>query len=72
MHLRSFDWSKESERLWDERAGFWSSRSQEMWESGSRKDILPFFLTHVEKFADVCDLGCGDGYGTYKLTSAGY
>lgn len=72
MFLTSFEWSKEAEKLWNKRAIFWNSKSQEMWESGSRKDILPFFQKYVEKPAIVCDLGCGDGYGSYKLRQADY
>ena len=26
----------------------------------------------MKKEAQVLDVGCGDGYGTYKLSSAGY
>lgn len=43
-----------------------------MWEQGSRKELIPFFQKYVAKGAKVCDLGCGDGYGSFKLTEAGY
>lgn len=67
-----FNWSAEAEKQWDEKSDFWNSKSHEMWEEGSRKDIIPFFEKHVDKGAKVCDLGCGDGYGSFKLASAGY
>ncbi|MEN8700685.1 class I SAM-dependent methyltransferase [Bacillus infantis] len=67
-----FNWASEAERLWDEKSGSWSRQSREMWESGSRKDIAGFFSGHVPAGSSVCDLGCGDGFGTLKLASAGY
>ncbi|MGE0941868.1 class I SAM-dependent methyltransferase, partial [Bacillus wiedmannii] len=51
---------------------FWTQNSQEMWDSGSRSTIIPFFEKYVKKEAQVLDVGCGDGYGTYKLSRAGY
>ncbi|HLR60947.1 MAG TPA: SAM-dependent methyltransferase, partial [Lentibacillus sp.] len=39
---KKFDWHQEAELQWDNRAEFWSERSMEMWDSGSRKDIVPF------------------------------
>jgi ubiquinone/menaquinone biosynthesis C-methylase UbiE len=72
MCLGDFDWTKEAERLWNERASFWNSRSRNMWETGSRKDIIPFFQKHVLSNSLVGDLGCGDGYGTFKLMQVGY
>ncbi|WP_071461228.1 class I SAM-dependent methyltransferase [Bacillus massilinigeriensis] len=50
----------------------WNSRSREMWESGSRKDIVPFFMKYVKPGSQVADLGCGDGYGSFKLHQLGY
>lgn len=70
--MEVFNWRDQSEKLWNERAENWNSRSEKMWENGSRKDIIPFFQKYVKKNALVCDLGCGDGYGSYKLTQAGY
>ncbi|RSK27318.1 class I SAM-dependent methyltransferase [Bacillus sp. HMF5848] len=60
------------EKEWNNRAKFWSQRSRTMWETGSRKDIIPFFSKHVPKHASVLDVGCGDGYGAYKLNERGY
>src|SRR5690625_3918308 len=43
-----------------------------MWDNGSRKDIIPFFNAHVKQATSVLDIGCGSGYGTYKLKELGY
>lgn len=67
-----FDWSKEAEKQWDKKSSNWSSKSKEMWENGSRKDIVPFFAQFVPEGNSVCDLGCGDGFGSLKLSNAGY
>src|SRR5690606_31452490 len=48
------------------------SRSKEMWEKGSRKDILPFLGKHLERESKVLDVGCGDGYASYKLHMMGH
>ncbi|MGM9926888.1 MAG: class I SAM-dependent methyltransferase [Bacillus sp. (in: firmicutes)] len=66
------EWHKRAEMKWDAYAENWSSNAQQMWENGSRKEIIPFFVKHVPKQGSVCDLGCGDGYGTMKLHSEGY
>ncbi|MGP4071523.1 class I SAM-dependent methyltransferase [Piscibacillus sp. B03] len=65
-------WQEQLRLKWDENASFWNSRSQEMWDNGSRKAIVPFFKEHVEPNSKVLDLGCGDGYGSYKLWKEGY
>jgi ubiquinone/menaquinone biosynthesis C-methylase UbiE len=70
--LKTFNWHKEAEKSWDERADFWNQSSEEMWEHGSRKTIVPFILKHIPKGSYVADLGCGDGYGSFKLHQAGY
>ncbi|GLB57902.1 class I SAM-dependent methyltransferase [Cytobacillus sp. NCCP-133] len=70
--MSSFNWSAEAEKLWDKNSEIWNLKSREMWEEGSRKDIISFFEKHVKKGSLVCDLGCGDGYGSYKLALAGY
>ena len=77
MHTRgdmmsTFNWSAEAEKLWDENSESWNAKSAAMWEEGSRKDIISFFEKHIKKGSAVCDLGCGDGYGSYKLALAGY
>lgn len=70
--MESFNWLKASEQKWDHQADSWNASSKDMWESGSRKDIVPFFTKYVMEGAKVCDLGCGDGYGSFKLALAGY
>lgn len=65
-------WVEAAEKEWNERASSWHAKSKEMWETGSRKDIVAFFQEHVSPWSKVCDLGCGDGYGSYKLAGAGY
>ncbi|WP_420843806.1 class I SAM-dependent methyltransferase [Lentibacillus sediminis] len=70
--MGDFRWEREAEAAWDGRAEFWHSRSEKMWERGSRKDILPFIEKHLQKGSRVLDIGCGDGYGTLKLCAAGY
>jgi ubiquinone/menaquinone biosynthesis C-methylase UbiE len=66
-----FQWHKEAERKWDERADFWNQNSQEMWDHGSRSTIIPFLKERVEP-CHVVDAGCGDGYGSYLLSQHGY
>jgi ubiquinone/menaquinone biosynthesis C-methylase UbiE len=70
--MKSFNWEVESEKQWDGMAASWNSRSRGMWETGSRKDIVPFMKKFVPAGAAVCDLGCGDGIGSGKLAEAGY
>lgn len=70
--MSTFNWSAEAEKLWDKNSESWNAKSRAMWEEGSRKDIISFFEKHVKKESAVCDLGCGDGYGSYKLALAGY
>ncbi|ARI78902.1 class I SAM-dependent methyltransferase [Halobacillus mangrovi] len=67
-----FNWHVEAERVWNDKAEFWNSRSKDMWEEGSRKTIIPFIKEHIEKGNHIADLGCGDGYGAYKLYKEGY
>src|SRR5699024_4060828 len=50
----------------------WDKRGINMWDNGSRKDIIPFFNTYVEQATSVLDIGCGSGYGTYKLKELAY
>lgn len=70
--MAKFNWHESAEKKWDNDADFWNQNSQEMWDSGSRSTIIPFFEQYVEKEAQVLDIGCGDGYGTYKLSVTGY
>ncbi len=68
----SFDWQKKAQKEWDDQASFWSERSKNMWDSGSRKDIIPFIQKHIKLGSRIIDIGCGDGYGTNKLKKSGY
>lgn len=70
--MDAFNWEEESEKQWNELAASWNSRSRAMWESGSRKDIVPFLKKFLPAGSYVCDLGCGDGAGSGKLAEAGY
>ncbi|WP_017185849.1 class I SAM-dependent methyltransferase [Alkalibacillus haloalkaliphilus] len=65
-------WHDQARVMWDEKASFWHANSREMWDSGSRRTIIPFFEQQVPKGHSVLDLGCGDGYGSYKLWDKGY
>ncbi|MGI8316451.1 class I SAM-dependent methyltransferase [Halobacillus mangrovi] len=67
-----FNWHVEAERVWNDKAEFWNSKSKGMWEEGSRKTIVPFIKQHIEIGNHIADLGCGDGYGAYKLYKEGY
>ena len=64
-------WHKEAQIKWDESAKNWAANSKEMWDGGSRKTIIPFFVEHIP-LGKVVDLGCGDGYGSLKLARAGF
>ncbi|MFA1821835.1 class I SAM-dependent methyltransferase [Virgibacillus oceani] len=70
--MSTFDWKKEAEIKWDKQADAWSSRSRNMWEKGSRVDVIPFLENNLEKGSKVLDIGCADGYGSLKLAKAGY
>lgn len=70
--MTSFNWQKEAEEQWDSRATFWNERSTDMWNKGSRKDIIPFIEKHLTKGSKILDIGCGDGYGSFKLHQSGY
>lgn len=65
-------WDENVKQAWDKQAESWDSRSENMWDRGSRKDIVPFFEKYVAKGSKVIDIGCGSGYGTFKLQQAGY
>ncbi|MED1467970.1 class I SAM-dependent methyltransferase [Bacillus salipaludis] len=65
-------WVDEAEKQWDNRADSWHSSSRAMWESGSRKDIIPFLKKYLQPGTDICDLGCGDGYASVKLAKLGH
>lgn len=70
--MTKFNWHEAAQQKWDDQAEFWNQNSEEMWDHGSRSTILPFFQRHVKKGSKILDVGCGDGYGTYKASQAGY
>lgn len=70
--MSSFKWEEAAEMQWNKRAASWTKRSATMWDKGSRKDIIPFIQRYLEKDACLLDIGCGDGYGTYRLHEVGY
>ena len=72
IEMASFNWKSEAETEWDKRAVFWNKRSRDMWDNGSRKDVLPFMNNFVSQGSKLLDIGCGDGYGTHKLYKSGY
>lgn|SRR5699024_102292 len=69
---KSFEWTREAAMEWDARSLVWDAKSQNMWENGSRKKIVPFMKKHVPAGGKILDIGCGSGYGTYKLHEAGF
>ncbi|MET3696041.1 methyltransferase family protein [Bacillus oleivorans] len=68
----AFNWQDESQLKWNDMAEYWNQTSESMWEKGSRKDIIPFIKGFVPPGRSICDLGCGDGYGSLLLAKHGY
>ncbi|WP_134686000.1 class I SAM-dependent methyltransferase [Brevibacillus migulae] len=67
------NWNSYVERTWNDNAPGWHSRSEEMWEKGSRKTILPLLTQLISpESGTILDAGCGDGYASRKLAKAGY
>lgn len=66
------DWNTTSRKQWDKNASSWDERSVQMWENGSRKDIIPFFKKYLPTGSRIADIGCGSGYSTFKLRNEGY
>lgn len=66
-------WSEQAAKQWDQFAEDWHAKSDAMWETGSRRTILPFFLNHVSpQQGPVLDAGCGDGYASCMLAEQGF
>ncbi|PFG05986.1 class I SAM-dependent methyltransferase [Bacillus sp. es.034] len=70
--MKSSEWHTSAKTRWEDNADHWHSKSVEMWTTGSRKEVIPFFHDHAGKARTVADLGCGDGYGSYLLYEKGY
>mgnify|MGYP001175243220 CR=1 FL=1 len=68
----TFNWLQESQLKWNDMAEYWNQSSESMWEKGSRKDVIPFISEFVRPGGSICDLGCGDGYGSFLLANHGY
>ena len=69
--MKPFNWNETTEQTWNEKADFWNENSENMWLKGSRKTIIPFILENISKEPTILDAGCGDGFGTILLASAG-
>ncbi|MDX8366520.1 class I SAM-dependent methyltransferase [Cytobacillus sp. IB215665] len=70
--MEDFNWHHRSGQEWDKKAEFWNNRSEQMWEDGSRKTIIPFVKKYFKLGGVVADIGCGDGYGSQKLAKENY
>ncbi|MUV38456.1 Malonyl-[acyl-carrier protein] O-methyltransferase [Lentibacillus sp. JNUCC-1] len=68
----NFNWRHQTEKSWNQMAPSWHERSKQMWDHGSRKDIIPFIKKHSQSDEKMLDIGAGDGYGSYKLHQSGY
>ncbi|MCD5323696.1 MULTISPECIES: class I SAM-dependent methyltransferase [Pontibacillus] len=68
----SFNWHKAVTKKWDQNVAFWSEKSRSMWNEGSRSGIIPFVKRYVPVGSQMADIGCGDGYGAFLLSEAGY
>lgn len=53
---------------WDKDAETWHNQAESMWETGSRKSILPFIDSYIHKNNTVLDAGCGSGYSSFLLS----
>ncbi|MEJ8543871.1 class I SAM-dependent methyltransferase [Brevibacillus borstelensis] len=66
-------WSEMAKEQWDQFSADWHKRSEGMWETGSRRTILPLFTRYARaENGPVLDAGCGDGYASCKLAASGY
>ncbi|PLT28404.1 class I SAM-dependent methyltransferase [Peribacillus deserti] len=70
--MDSAEWNKQLETSWDAFSDSWSKDAEKMWEEGSRKKIIPFIKQYLQERGKLCDLGCGEGYGSWKLCLEGF
>lgn len=68
----AFNWHDEAEKRWNNKVTFWNEKSRAFWETGSRSTIVPFVKKHIPIHSKIADIGCGDGYGSFKLHQAGF
>lgn len=69
----TFNWHAACEMHWNKMSAHWQANSEEMWETGSRKMILPVLSRYIRpEFGPILDAGCGDGYGSAKLAEQGF
>ncbi|WP_035099870.1 class I SAM-dependent methyltransferase [Aneurinibacillus terranovensis] len=68
-----FDWHSACRDQWNKMSENWQANSTEMWEEGSRKDVIPVFTRYLTpEEGPILDTGCGDGYGSALLAGLGY
>lgn len=72
MKKHSSDWDARVERTWNEHAGEWKENGESRWQTGSRKEVIPFLQKHIPTGKQIIDIGCGPGYSTHLLKHAGY
>src|SRR5699024_5034740 len=70
--IKIVKWNEHTKNKWNKQAVSWDKRNCRIGRNGSRKDIIPLFNTYVERDTSVLDIGCGRGYGTYKLKESAY
>ncbi|MFS0781501.1 class I SAM-dependent methyltransferase [Bacillus sp. 1P06AnD] len=66
------NWHRSAEEQWNSFSESWAKDSVAMWENGSRKKIIPLMEKWIMPGAKVADLGCGDGYGSFRLADKGF
>jgi ubiquinone/menaquinone biosynthesis C-methylase UbiE len=68
-----YDWHTACQKQWNKMSDNWQANSAEMWEEGSRRNIIPVFTRYIQPVeGPVLDAGCGDGYGSMLLAQKGF
>ncbi|MFK4997805.1 class I SAM-dependent methyltransferase [Bacillus sp. N9] len=70
--MKDVSWHEQAKTSWDHKAAYWHRNSMNMWEAGSRKEIIPFMTKYIPTGSKIADIGCGDGYGSKLLHDRGY